>query len=315
MAYLPQNKYKKYHTDGKDLKFKSTNKPYKGPYILTSGGKLFAGETPQTQIGELIPIAQPPNSNINKNPLNNRKYQLLQPRLSKEQGAYKPIPEFKPIPTALDYSKGFFNRYLSVKLNTKQYKEISQQTYRNFKTGGYNKVLNKVFLIKWFLTEDNEEKNTKSLRDLEYKVPGLFNFFPDKDQYGLRYGVVRIGTTSRVYPTGAVIPSVLPAAYQTGNSKINSIDNPNVPENQYCGNCIFNQKLNCTRWKANIQNNYWCRAYKSKQKVMDMKNEVKKSLQKQSNQTPTSQPTSTPSPQTTPSPSISSPSPSRGGGY
>ena len=38
---------------------------------------------------------------------------------------------------------------------------------------------------------------------------------------------------------------------------------------------------------------------------MDMKNEVKKSLQKQSNQTPTSQPTSTPSPQTTPSPSIS----------
>ena len=305
MAYLPQNKYKKYHTDGKDLKIKSTNEPYKGPYIITSRGKLFAGETPQTQIGELIPIAHPPNNNINKIPYNNRVYQLLQPKLSKEQGAYKLIPESRPIPTVLDYSKGSFNRYLSVKLNTKQYKEISKKTYRSFKTSKYDKVLNKVFLIKWFLNEDNEENNTKSLRALEYKLPGIFDFFPNKDQYGLKYGVIKIGTTSRVYPTGTVIPSILPAAYQIGNKEVNSIDNPNVPNNHYCGNCIFNQKGYCNKWKANIKNNYWCRSYKSIHS--SEQNEVI-SDQTQPNKTPT-QPTSPSStPQTTSAPS-------RGGGY
>ena len=312
MAYLPQNKYKKYHTDGKDLKIKSTNKPYKGPYIITSGGKLFAGETPQTQIGELIPIAPPPNNNINKIPYNNRVYQLLQPKLSKEQGAYKVIPESRPIPTVLDYSKGFFNRYLSVKLNTKQYKEISKKTYRSFKTSNYNKVLNKVFLIKWFLNEDNEENNTKSLRALEYKLPGIFDFFPNKDQYGLKYGVIKIGTTSRVYPTGTVIPSILPAAYQIGNKEVNSIDNPNVPNNEYCGNCIFNKKTYCNRWKANIKNNYWCRAYKS---IHSSEQDEIISDQTQPDKTPT-QPTPPPS-QPTPPPSTSqtTSTPSRGGGY
>lgn len=312
MAYLPQNKYKKYHTDGKDLKIKSTNKPYKGSYILTSGGKLFAGETPQTHMGELIPIAPPPNNNINKIPYNNRVYQLLQPKLSKEQGAYKLIPESRPIPTVLDYSKGFFNRYLSVKLNTKQYKEISKKTYRSFKTSNYNKVLNKAFLIKWFLNEDNEENNTKSLRALEYKLPGIFDFFPNKDQYGLKYGVIKIGTTSRVYPTGTVIPSILPAAYQIGNKEVNSIDNPNVPNNEYCGNCIFNKKTYCNRWKANIKNNYWCRSYKSI--YSSEQNEVI-SDQTQPDKTPT-QPTPPPS-QPTPPPSTpqTTSTPSRGGGY
>jgi len=305
MAYLPQNKYKKYYTDGNDLKIKSTNKPYKGPYIFTSGGKLFAGETPQTQIGELIPITPLPNNNINKTPYNNRVYQLLQPKLSKEQGAYELIPESRPTPNALDYSKGFFNRYFSVKLNTKQYKEISKKTYRSFKTSNYDKVLNKVFLIKWFLNEDNEENNTKALKELGYKLPGIFDFFPNKNQYGLKYGVVKIGTTSRVYPTGAIIPSKLPAAYQIGNKKINSIDNPNVPNNQHCGNCIHNKNNYCNFWKANIKNIYWCRSYKSihgPEQYEDMPVQA-------------TTPSSPQPPQTPPPPQQASSSPSKGGGY
>ena len=61
-----------------------------------------------------------------------------------------------------------------------------------------------------------------------------------------------------------IIPKVLPASYQIGNKQINSIDNPNVPTHEYCGNCIFNQKGNCHNWHASIKEQYWCRAYKSK---------------------------------------------------
>ena len=86
----------------------------------------------------------------------------------------------------------------------------------------------------------------------------ITNFFPYKNQYALKRGVVNITPKSRIYPTGEFIPKPLPAAYQIGNNKINSIDNPNVPNSQYCGNCIFNQNGYCTRWQAKIKNNYWC---------------------------------------------------------
>jgi len=305
MAYIPKNKYKVLYTNGGTYKLLTTNKPYIGKYIKLTNGKIFAGEDPSNVVGVLKPLKTQYGRNI-KPGKNNDTYSILKPNLTSKQDRYIPIPSTKPTPNALDYSKGYFNRYLSVRLNTKQYQEISQITFNNFIKNNYNKSLNKVFQIEWSLNEDNEDYNTKTLRRLEYQLPGIFNFFPNKNQFGLKYGVVKIGEISRAYPTGEIIPKVLPAAYQTGNKQINTIDNPNVPNHSYCGNCIFNQKGYCNKWQANIKEQYWCRSYKSI--YSSEQNEVI-SAQPQPNSTPSPQPTPKSLPQQTTT------SPSRGGGY
>lgn len=261
MAYLPKNKYEKSYTNGSEYRLATNNKPYIGEYIITSGGKIFAGKDPQSLIGKLIPIKSLPNNNINNIPLNNKIYSILKPQRANKQNAYIPTPSAQPTPTAIDYSKGFFKRYLTVKLNTKSYTEISREIFENFKTHEYNSDLYKVFSIIWSLKKDNQDDNTKTLLFLENKLPGITKFFPNKLQYALKNGVINITPTSRIYPNGESIAKSLPAAYQLGNSQINNIDNPNVPAFQHCHNCYFFQKEYCNKWKANVKVKYWCRSY------------------------------------------------------
>ena len=257
MAYLPKNRYQKLYTNGEEFRLKTTNLPYKGDYILTSNGKTYAGADPQSIIGELVKIKKRLR-NLNELPVNNRIYSALKPEIANKQNNHIPIPTDQPPPTAVNYADGYFNRYIVTRINSKSYFEVSRDVFENFKKRNYNRDLHKIFSIRWSLIENNEEENFKTLRIYESKLPGITNFFPNKGQYALKRGVVNITPKSRTYPTGEFIPKSLPAAYQIGNNKINSIDNPNVPNHQYCGNCIFNQNGNCTRWKANIKNNYWC---------------------------------------------------------
>ena len=192
MAYLPKNKYEVLYTNGDKYKLSTTNKPYIGKYIKLTNGKVFAGEDPSDISGTLAPLKIPLGKNIIPG-INNNTYSILKPKISTKQGNYIPIPSSNPIPNALDYSRGYFKRYLSVRLNTKQYQEISQTTFDDFIKINYNKSLNKVFQIEWSLNEDNEDLNIKTLRGLEYQLPGIFKFFPIKSQFGLRYGIVKIG--------------------------------------------------------------------------------------------------------------------------
>ena len=265
MAYLPKNKYKVLYTNGKKYKLKTSGKPYTGEYLKLSDGRLFAGKDPSDLKGRLIPIADSSGgNNILTASTNNRVYKLLNKERAKLQDSYIPILASKPLPTESDYGKGYLNRYLSVRLNTKEYQEIDQDTYTNFSDRKYNKVLNSVFFIKWSLTDNNELENTLTLRELNQTLPGIFDFFPDKGEYGIRGGIIRINPTTRVYPDGESLDQNLPGAYQLGNSNPNSVENVNVPKYQYCGNCIFNQKGYCTKWEAQIRHKFWCAAFKGK---------------------------------------------------
>jgi hypothetical protein len=262
MAYLPKNKYKILYTSGDTYKLKTSGKPYRGEYLSLTDGRLFAGNNPNELKGRLVPILTLQNNNVITKNVNNRVYQALQRKRSLKQDKYIPIPSSTPTPTPVDYGNNFFNRYISVRLNTKEYQEISEDTYINFGKRKYNQSLNKTFFIKWSLTEDNELENTLFLRNLEETLPGIFDFFDDKGKYGIRNGTIRITSNNRIYLDGKFIDKNLPAAYQLGNKNPNSIDNLNVPKAQHCGNCIFNERGNCTRWEANIKNEFWCRAYK-----------------------------------------------------
>ena len=265
MAYLPKNKYKVLYTNGNKYKLKNTGKPYTGEYLLLSDGRLFAGKDPSDLKGRLIPISDlSGGNNILTATVNNRVYKILDKNRAKRQDSYIPILASKPLPTESDYNKGYLNRYLSDRLNTKEYQEIDKDTYMNFGDRNYNTTLNKVFFIKWSLTDDNELENTAFLRDLNQTLPGIFDFFPNKGEYGIRGGIIRLNPTTRVYPDGENIDQNLPGAYQLGNSNPNSIENVDVPKYQYCGNCIFHQKGYCTKWEAQIRHKFWCAAFKGK---------------------------------------------------
>ena len=263
MAYLPKNKYKKLYTKGTEYRLVSTGEPYIGEYLKLNDGRLFAGSDPSDIKGKLIPLTTPRNNNVLSNTKNNVIYSILKKDLSAKQDSYIPILSSKPTPTAVDYSNNYFNRYISVRLNTKEYQEISKDVYVNFNKRKYNTTLNKVFFVKWDLGSDSELTNSKRLRQMEYDLPGIFNFFPNKGEYGIVNGVIYIGN-SKIYPNGEAVPKELPRAYQLGNKNPNSIENTNVPQNQYCGNCVFYQKGNCSKWNAEVRNEYYCRAYKGK---------------------------------------------------
>ena len=260
MAYLPKNKYKQYYTNGSEFRFVNETTSYVGDYIITSNGKIYAGRSPQNILGRLIPINQS-LTNFNNTPRNNKVYAALKPSLVRKQSSYIAIPHNQPTPTVLEYSQGIFTRYIVAKLNTKEYFEISRDTFENFNKRNYNREAYGKFSLPWSLKENNAEENQKTLVYLETKIPGILDFFPNKGQYAYKGGVINITPNSRIYPTGEVIPKGLPAAYQLGNDKVNTITNPRVPQNQHCGNCVFNQNGQCNKWNAHINRKYWCAAW------------------------------------------------------
>ena len=205
MAYLPKNKYKVLYTSGDIYKLEKSGVPYRGEYIQLTDGRLFAGNDPSDLKGTLIPILSLHGNNVIANNVNNRVYQILQKKRSTKQDKYIPIPSSETTPTPLDYGNEYFNRYISVRLNTGEYKEISEDTYINFGKRKYNQVLNKTFFIKWSLTEKNELDNTILLENLENTLPGIFDFFPDKGQYGIKNGTIRLTPNTRVYVDGKLI--------------------------------------------------------------------------------------------------------------
>jgi len=58
---------------------------------------------------------------------------------------------------------------------------------------------------------------------------------------------------SRTYPSGALIPESLPAAYAPASNK-----------KQYCGNCSFYKKRMCSRWNAPVRAGYVCASWNAR---------------------------------------------------
>lgn len=267
MAYLPKNKYQLLTTNGGEFLLSTTKKEYIGPYLKLDNGKLFAGDDINNTQGELILISSiPKNSNFNPREKNNREYFLLKKNLVTTQSNYLPITSYTPIPSPIDYNAGKFKRYLVIKLNTGQFTEISKAVYNNFNKGVYDNVTYNRFVIEWSLKENNTEVNDKLLRYYEPQLPGIYNFFPDKGQFGYIRGIVNLKTQTgtRLYPDGDYVDSNLPRVYQIGNTQVNTQTNPKVPQNESCNNCFFNENRICNQWKAKIRSNYWCSSFINK---------------------------------------------------
>lgn len=263
MAYLPKSSYRIQYTNGGEYILNSTKQDYIGKYILLSNGKVFAGDDIQNIQGTLTPVLNLETKNVLKFIKNNRIYSILRPKLAAKADSYQSIVSSTPLPTPIDYAKGIFTRYLAIKRNTKEIIEISKDTYDNRAKGIYDPSYS-MFRINWSLKENNAEQNTKNLTYYNTFIKDIFNFFPDKSQYGLKNGIINLRQDNkRLYPDGEFIPSSLPAAYQMGNTDPQSKTNERVPNAQYCGNCVFFNAGGCSRWNASVKNNYWCLAWKA----------------------------------------------------
>lgn len=257
MTYLPKSKYKTKYTNGGEFRLQGGSSSYKGNYIELIDGGYYAGDNLNNLGEKLTKISPTEGLNINLNNPNNIKYSLLKPSLTEEQSKFSTIISTNPKPTLNDYNEGYFNRYIAVKVNTKEYTEVSQETALDLKAGKHDKYLYSVVTIKWSLKSNNIEVNSKYLLDLEVYLPGISNLFPDTGQYQLNNGVIFLnkGNLSRIYPNGTIIPTKLPISY-----KINS------ESTTKCANCIFNRKFYCENWDTDIKNNYSCSSFKEKSK-------------------------------------------------
>lgn len=264
MAFIPESNYQVKYTKGKEFVFKVDRSPYVGNYLKINNGKYFAGDNPETIGKELIYVKVKNRGNINTNPLNNKIYLSTKPDFFEKRNDRLPIESHTPLPSALDYKTGNFRRYLVIETNSRRYIEIAPKVYKNFTTKKYDVAKYKKFSILWSLKPDNEVTNSNMLLFYESKLPGIFDFFPDKGQFGYRNGVVNLKneTGTRIYPNGEFIDQKLPRAYQLGNPQVNTKNNNSVPSYQSCTNCKFRNENMCSKWgKAEIRSNYWCAAW------------------------------------------------------
>ncbi len=227
-------------------------------------------------------------------------------------GGFIPI-SIEPLPTQEDYTNGFFRRYFCVKVNEDIYYELPKETYDdiiNNKDGWANSMYIPFNLL-WYIKGEKdkiEKLNKELIIQAENKIErfGLDNFLMQEylKFYRMLPGVNLVNNFGlRRHLDNSSISLNLPKVYQLGND-ITYTQNPNVPAKQNCSNCIFNKTQFCSKWKAKIQNNYWCKSYKGKYgegKVLGGISNI---------------PTPTPPPSTQPSytPPSSTPPPSGGGG-
>ena len=133
MSYLPKSKISiKEACQSDEFVTVSSNKSYVGPYIETSDGKYFAGNSTTNRGEELIITQETPinfgNSTDFKiyNKIKTSPYEFLKKT--------KPIPAFKNTPTKKDYERGYYNRYFSSRVNQQfGYQEISLKTYKSIR--------------------------------------------------------------------------------------------------------------------------------------------------------------------------------------
>ncbi len=146
MPYIPEHRFQgDLYANSGEFVILETNVPYQGFYHKLSSGKFFSGATPYSNVSqELIPLADTsPSSFLNNQPvltLGGRGYpnkniteeyfKLF--KVNKEL-VYKIPQSFSPIPTDEDYAKGTFIRYFLYNTVTKNYLEVTQDTYDSIK--------------------------------------------------------------------------------------------------------------------------------------------------------------------------------------
>jgi hypothetical protein len=156
-------------TSGTQLLVKKTKVLYTGDYYLTNDGKFFSGKEYTINTQELVPVQQK---------------SLIQ----KESKAYN---FHYPMPTVMDYDRGFITRYVVKRVNSgfETIIEVDKAEYdRASKDPLYSTAT-----FTWKISGDINtnklgvpgisETNKKTLEGLEKTIPGITSYFTNLIQY------------------------------------------------------------------------------------------------------------------------------------
>jgi len=172
MKYYPKSQIKTgLYTKGNEFTISQTGELYKGYYWGTSTGEFYTGESPDARPSNRLS----PVSSVNQNTL---KVQQESSQSIDEQNSYyipdiaynnaknisnnkqAPLPPKQTIsvPTAEDYTNGYFMRYFLKKNNEYKYIEISKTDYSLYSVQ-LSTVQHELYTptsLKWSLTQNNQ---------------------------------------------------------------------------------------------------------------------------------------------------------------
>ena len=195
MTYVPNSKITRGKSLG-ELAYKTTKKPYFGPYLQTSQGKYYVGSNPRNFGPELVfnlenidnLLTEFPGLGVKRfsNQPKSKKFNRNSPKIYKKIRNTISIASTKPQPKEMDYVRGNFLRFFAKRINGNSCIEISAETYNKLlsKDPLYDCDLYDIGSIRWFITGNNvHQQNSISIKQHLDKFPYLFQTFPILNEY------------------------------------------------------------------------------------------------------------------------------------
>jgi hypothetical protein len=229
---------------------KKTLKPYIGEYVIADG-TLLTGARPTPDSLVLIQADGPAGTKFLSD--NGLKYF----ELTRKEFTNHTTPQlYFPEPDEEIYLDGQFQRYFAQKKNEPgKIVEIDEEQFKTANASnkiGLNKKLWSVFEIQWAVTgKDATLINTQNVANANVSYEGIQDYLVDVTQYVKTTIGITGNYLERKYPDGKLIKPNLPASYGTSEKT-----------NQACSNCTFRGNNFCSKWQANIRNQYWCLSWR-----------------------------------------------------
>ena len=160
MGILLKSQYTVRYTNGEEFTT-AEGRVYRGFYIYTVKGKMYAGNSTTTKGPQLFPITK---DLIQGGGDEFIPYDTLKPKIYKSTHLRDPIAT-KPSPTKGDESRGIFVRYFFLDLRTKTFSETSKEEYQ--KRAEVDSNIYKFYKLGWWINSLYQERNSKELKTLE----------------------------------------------------------------------------------------------------------------------------------------------------
>ncbi len=183
MAYLPKSQFTIKSASENEFIYKDSKAPFMGLYLETSNGTKYAG-TDNTKLGLIII----PTPFIDKwetkqavyQGLDIKRFNIIKKDIKDFLKGTRAIPSSKKYPSKSEYSKGYFIKYFTKRINGNSYQEIDKEVYDDItKKGGiYDYNLYKVGKIRWNLKGNVFKDNAIKLKELERSFLNISSLFP-----------------------------------------------------------------------------------------------------------------------------------------
>ena len=188
--YIPKSQISRKTTSGGLLVFKSDKTPYIGNYIKTSKNKYYAGHN-SNNVGLELELLKSEESSNEKNRIVTQntyiqKFNILKKEIKLFLEKTQIIPSFKSIPQEQDYTRGYYTRYFTQRINGSSYIEISKKVFNSLKLkdGKYDHNLYIVGSLRWYITgNDVHKQNSLSILKKQQTYPNIFSLFPILNEF------------------------------------------------------------------------------------------------------------------------------------